>query len=317
MAVATHSAPKKRTYQFDWKEYDQTLINRGDISIYLEILDHMETELKILNTKKRGRKFLYPDCLFVFCAIIRYIFHISFRQLEGFLKFLSLHYGFNVPQYSTIHKRIQTIDLEQYFPAFDFSDSNISIAIDSSGLKQYQYSDWLRSKHGAQSKPRKGWIKIHFVVEVKDHCVVAVKITDEHVGDSTEAIPLLTEAQKKCAKLDKAFGDGAYDSKEVFNYCAKHKIDPIIRVRKNSSPKARGSPARAAVVRALQNYGFANWKKMKEYGKRWSVERAYSVFKGYFGDAVCSRTFEHICVEVRQKIALMNIWLHQLSKIKV
>jgi hypothetical protein len=88
----------------------------------------------------------------------------------------------------------------------------------------------------------------------------------------------------------------AYDTKEVFNYCAKHKIDPIIRVRKNSSPKARGSPARSAVVRAIQNYGFANWKKMKEYGKRWSVERAYSVFKGYFGDAVCSRTFEHICV---------------------
>ena len=277
----------------------------------------MEKELEIANTKKIGRKFAYPDCLFVFCAIIRYLFHFSFRHLAGFLTFLSSHYQFNVPHYTTIQKRIYTIDLAQYFPAFDFSDNHISIALDSSGLKLYQYSDWLRSKHGAQSKVRKGWIKIHFIVEVKTHCVVAVEITDEQVGDSTEAIPLLSEAQKKCAKLDKAFGDGAYDTKEVFNYCAKHKIDPIIRVRKNSSTKARGSPARAAVVRAIQNYGFANWKKLNKYGQRWSVERAYSVFKGYFGDSVCSRTFEHICVEVRQKVALMNVWLHQLSEIKV
>jgi len=138
MVVATQSAPQKRTYQFDWKEYDQTLITRGDISIYLEILDHMEKELKIAHTKKIGRKFAYPDCLFVFCAIIRYLFHFSFRQLVGFLIFLSSHYHFSAPPYITIQKRIFTIDLEQYFPAFEFSDHNISIVIDSSESKQYQ-----------------------------------------------------------------------------------------------------------------------------------------------------------------------------------
>jgi len=157
-----------------------------------------------------------------------------------------------------------------------------------------------------QSPKRGGSRFILLYVEVKTHCVVAVEITDEQVGGPTEAIPLISDAQKKCTKLDDAIGDGKYDTKEVFNYGAKQKIDPIIRVQKNSSTKARGSPARAAVVRAIQNYGFANWKKMKEYGKRGSVERAYSVFKGHFGDFVCSRTFEHICVEVRQKVALMN-----------
>ena len=63
------------------------------------------------------------------------------------------------------------------------------------------YSDRLRSKHGVQSKPRKGGIKIHFAVEVKTHCVVAVTITDEQLGDSTEAIPFLSETQKKCVNL--------------------------------------------------------------------------------------------------------------------
>ena len=78
MALATHSAPQKRTYQFDWKDYNQTLINRGDISLYLEIVDHIEIELEIAHTKKIGRKFGYRDCLFVFCAIIRPLFHFSY-----------------------------------------------------------------------------------------------------------------------------------------------------------------------------------------------------------------------------------------------
>jgi len=47
MALATHSAPQKRTYQFDWKDYNQTLIKKGEISNYLEILDHMKKEHKI------------------------------------------------------------------------------------------------------------------------------------------------------------------------------------------------------------------------------------------------------------------------------
>jgi len=123
-------------------------------------------------------------------------------------------------------------------------------------------------------KSEKGGIKIHVIVEVETPCVVAVEIIDERVGDASETIRLLSETQVKSSKLDSMFGHGAYDTNEVFNYCINQKIDPIIRVRKNSSTDARGSHARAAVVRAIYNYEFVNWKKMKGHGQRWSVGRA-------------------------------------------
>jgi len=54
MALITHSAPQKRKYPFNWKDYEQIIINRGDISFYLDILDDMiwNKNSKLLIQKK-------------------------------------------------------------------------------------------------------------------------------------------------------------------------------------------------------------------------------------------------------------------------
>ena len=41
------------------------------------------------------------------------------------------------------------------------------------------------------------------------------------------------------------YADGGYDSKENFNYLAENGIEPVIKIRNNSSTKSRGSPSRA------------------------------------------------------------------------
>lgn len=42
--------------------------------------------------------------------------------------------------------------------------------------------------------------------------------------------------------------DGAYDSKKNFCYLAKKEIEPVIKVRKNTSDKAGGSKVRKLVA---------------------------------------------------------------------
>ena len=45
--------------------------------------------------------------------------------------------------------------------------------------------------------------------------------------------------------------------------------EPIIKTRKNSSTKARGSPARAKMVREKKEIGYEGWKDKYKYGERW------------------------------------------------
>ena len=54
-------------------------------------------------------------------------------------------------------------------------------------------------------------MKIHFAVDVEDHLVVAVESTDESVGDSKKAIPLIEESKKRKRRKKglEVLGDGA------------------------------------------------------------------------------------------------------------
>lgn len=220
MLSTSNAAPQKRKYHFVWKDYDQKLIDKGDISFYLDILDHMESELELSNTKKRGRKFTYPNCLFVFCAIIRHLFQFSFRQLSGFIRFLSKHYTI-ILTYLTIppfkQKRIYSIDLEDYLPArirfFWQGDINCARFKRIETVSIWRLAQSKQSMVSNQSKTRKGWIKIHFAVEVKTHCVVAVEITDDQIR--LEILPkrfiwFQKRKQKKCNKVVETFGDGGW-----------------------------------------------------------------------------------------------------------
>ncbi len=83
--------------------------------------------------------------------------------------------------------------------------------------------------------------------------------------------------------VDRAYGDGAYDSRANFNLLDANHIDPAIKVRKNASRKAKGSFARKEAVIQQQN-NFEGWKKEKGYGDRWAVEGAYSCIKRIFGE---------------------------------
>ena len=91
-------------------------------------------------------------------------------------------------------------------------------------------------------KVKRGYLKIHIAVDVKRKKILALKVTNEKVGDGRMLQPLVEEASKK-TKITKTIGDGAYDTKNNFRYLAEKRIEPVIRVRRNSSRKAKGMHA--------------------------------------------------------------------------
>jgi hypothetical protein len=46
----------------------------------------------------------------------------------------------------------------------------------------------------------------------------------------------------KGKKIRRAYGDGGYDSGKNFNYLSSNGVEPVIKTRRNSSTRARGSP---------------------------------------------------------------------------
>jgi hypothetical protein len=262
----------------DWKEYNNRLVKRGELLISLDFLESWDDELKEMNKEKRGRKYEFPDKFILFMAFVHVLF-LPYRQMEGFLRKLSEY----IPQvktadHTTLHKRIQKI--EPFLPEVK-EGKDLVIALDSTGVKVSNRGEWMREKW----KVRRGWIKVHIVVDVDTHELVALEVTDERTGDSKELIPLVKEAEKR-GKVNKILGDGAYDSKDNFNYLAMNGITSAIKVRENSSTLSRGSPYRAKCVRERKELGYEAWRDKYRYGERQDAEGYISGVKRIFGEEI-------------------------------
>jgi len=156
-------------------------------------------------------------------------------------------------------------------------------------------------------KVRRGFLKIHIAVDVKRKKILALKVTDEKVGDGRMLQPLVEEASEK-VKIAKALGDGAYDSKKNFRYLAGKDIEPVIKVRKNTSTRAGGCIPRKLLAQEYLSDPEA-WKRSHGYGQRWMAETVFSSFKRTFGEHVSAKRSENMTRELMAKANLYNAFI--------
>jgi len=298
---------KKYVDRRNWREYNESLVRRGEVLLDFDMLDEWEEELKKMNQSKEGKKgarFRYPEPYMRLLAYLHVLFHLPFRQEEGFVKSLSRYVdGLEAPDWSTIWERTKSLDMKLDGVR---TDQPISVAIDSSGIKVTNSGDWMRKKW----KVKRGYLKIHLAVDARSKQAVSMQVTEESVSDGSQTGPLVQEAMAK-NDIKRVYGDGAYDSRANFNFLASSGIDPAIKVRKNASRKAKGSYARKMAVIA-QQADLDGWKKEKRYGDRWAVEGAYSSIKRIFGEYVSAKKFVNMAKEMATKVSLYNIFMQMI-----
>ena len=138
-----------------------------------------------------GRPKRFKDELFIAILGLRYLFNLSWRGLEGFLRGVYRQLGIKgCPNYTTIFKRIHEIEIKKVLEYRYRLDTlkgmgDLVLTVDSSGLRVNKYSEWMRKKWGIDSETHGGFIKVHLAVDVSTHVLVAVIVTDEKVGDSS------------------------------------------------------------------------------------------------------------------------------------
>jgi hypothetical protein len=284
----------------DWRRVNEGLVKRGEILVDLRILDRWDSELERMNKGKEGRQYVYPEIFVRLLGYVRLLFHLPYRQTKGFLKALRrFDSRIQVPDYSTIDRRVNRLDVK--LDEEDYGD-DIVLAVDGSGIKVANRGDWIRHKW----KVKRGYLKIHIAVDVKQKKILALKVTDETVGDGRMLRPLVEEASKK-GKIAKMIGDGAYDTKSNFRYLAENEIEPVIKVRKNASSKAGGCMPRKLVAQEYLRDPEA-WKRSHGYGQRWMAETVFSTFKRTFVECVSAKTVRNMANELMLKASLYNLF---------
>jgi hypothetical protein len=155
--------------------------------------------------------------------------------------------------------------------------------------------------HGKRSR----YVKLHFAVNVESKEVVAMEVSTDDTHDM-KALPGLVEEAEGNVRVARLYGDGAYDSGDVYRLLEGRGIEPVIKPRRNSRLDA-GPPSRRRAVDQVRCLGYDGWARLTGYGRRWAVETAYSTFKRVFGEHSLARSFENIARELAGKVALYNM----------
>jgi hypothetical protein len=284
----------------DWEGYNEALVKRGLILLDLDFVTGWSKELKAMNAGKEGSRYRYPESFIKLLAVV-HAYVLPYRQLEGFMRALSQHVdGLKAPDYTTIWWRVakMKVNLESSVAL----DRDVTIAVDSSGIKVSNRGEWIHKKWRVQ----RGFIKVHIAVDTKTKQILAIEVTKEDVGDGRMLGRLVAGSQSR-VPLKRVIADGAYDSKSNFRMLAERAIDPLIRVRKNASVKGGGCmPRKFAVVEQLGN---SDWRRERGYGYRWMVESAFSSIKRVFGEYICAVKWPNIVKELLLKASIYNLFM--------
>jgi hypothetical protein len=120
----------------DWCAVDERLIKCGELLLSLNFLEYYE--LSLLNDGKVGRPFKITYGYIVFLAVVRYLFSMPYRQIEGFTRALHrLIPRLPTVDYSWARRRILMLDLSPYKSLKEYNGP-IVIAVDSGGVSVHK-----------------------------------------------------------------------------------------------------------------------------------------------------------------------------------
>ncbi len=292
----------------DWPSYNRSLVQRGEILFSYDFLDGWGSEIENMNINKKGKPFVFPDSFILAIGYIRYLFHLPYRQTQGIIKATGKRLPANPPSYGHICKRINKLNIDIKRDKMD-DDDDLIISIDSTGIKITNRGQWMDEKWNTQN--RKGYLKIHVAVDIKTKKIIALEVTDEKVHDGKMLKKLvnhvLDSREPNTVKIKSVLADGAYDSNPNFVYLEDKKINPGIKVRRNSIVSPKNNRLRNNEVK-LQAKDLLKWKTKRKYGQRWISETVFSAIKRMFGEYTSANRFQNMVKEIMIKVSLYNIF---------
>ncbi len=304
----TQSRPKSLYRVRNWKEYDQALVQRGSITIWLSA--DLEQSWAYAGEKQRGSQFEYSTQALTIMLTIKSVFHLPNRATEGFVRsiFDRLKVRLPVPDHTTLSRRGKDLEVVLAKKA----SGPIDLVMDSTGLKIYGEGEWKVRTHG-KSK-RRTWRKLHLGIEPDSGEIEAVALTPNSIDDARMVEPMLSQIDQP---IDHLAADGSYDKRKVYDSLNCHRPDTrvLIPPRKNAHIWQHGNTQaerlkRDENLRAIRKLGRKAWKDNSGYHMRSLAETAMFRFKTIFGERLSARLLETQTTQAKICCAALNQMTH-------
>lgn len=292
--------PKARYRVRNWAAYNAGLINRGKVTMWID-----EAALASLPEADptRGRPRLYSDALIQALLGVKTVYRLPLRALQGLAQSLRDLAFAPAPNYTTLCRRAQTLDIE--LPILGDSEP-IHLVVDSTGLKVYGEGEWKVRQHGYSK--RRTWRKVHLALNANTGQVRAALMTHRDVPDGDVLADLLDQIPHD-EPIDVIGGDGAYDTKPCHAAIAARSAVPSIPPRDGAAHWPANTPGAAwrnDAVDAIARDGRREWKKGSGYHRRSLAENAMYRFKTLTGNRLWARRLDSQAVEVAVRVGVIN-----------
>lgn len=305
----TTPSKKKDKYRIrNWRQYNQSLVNRGSITFWFspEVIEKWySTECP----DKPGRPKFYSDDAIRCALMIKAVFHCALRQLQGLtdslIKILDL--DLVCPHYSVFSRRAK--DLEIPLSRLLKPGEHLNIVFDSTGVKVFGEGEWKTRKHGYSK--RRTWRKVHVGMCVDSGQVVVGAISSNDVNDDAAMVQMMDALDG--ISIGNVLGDGAYDTidcrEAIYARGGKQIIPPQKNARLQKKDPIPCLIERDKAIEKIQQggeEGRARWKKEVGYHQRSLVETLMFRYKTMLGDRLSSRKWQTQATEVMIKLQVLN-----------
>lgn len=124
----------------NWKQYNQALVQRGSLTVWMDEQAIQQWHCQT-HHGRRGRGFHYSDSAIETALMLKAVFKLPLRALEGFINslFQLMNVPLQSPDYSCISKRAKTVEIKYRLPSHGPVPH---LVIDATGLKVYGEGEW-------------------------------------------------------------------------------------------------------------------------------------------------------------------------------
>jgi len=296
---------KKVAYIRDWRKTNEIYVQKATFYLEFNWAKNWNKELAEMNLGKRGKPYQFPNSLIKLQAV--WLNFFSYRGAQGITeKFVEFSLLPNSNDYSTIQRRVINLDMDVPKPR----GKEISVSTDGSGTKMNMNGEYFEQMYGKGE--RKKFIKVVISGDPFQKDILKIEASLEGEGNSE---PEIAEKQmnrllEEGYNIKKFFGDGAFPTHRLFDFCDQHKIKTAIKIGKSANPEVKGSWRRSLEVKKYKKLGYKKWAEQKEYGRRWTgTEGIFSAVKKMYGENVRAHKIDNMCLEAERKF-----WAYQLIK---
>ena len=261
MNSKVHPKFKTKYRVANWPAYNQALVRRGDVTLWLapEVIAAWTPR----RNGTRGGQRRYSDLAIETALTLRLIYHLPAppgRRVPELAVRNDAPRPLRPRSYDALRRGRHLKRRLRPVPTGD----RIHLVLDSTGLSIVGEGEWAAATHGGRG--RRGWKKLHLGVD-RSGVILAHTLTEATVDDATTALDLINAV---AGNLVRVTADAAYDTVAVYETARARDATVVVPPARTANVSRHGprSPARDRTITSVKKLGRRRWKKASGYHRQ-------------------------------------------------